>query len=98
MAAIVLDKSTFFRRIKKVYSEWKVKEISPQRRRLNLNLPGASLLSSPQEPSFKHDDALRQVDCIMTVVGVDEEILYSKSHALQVRRNPRFPSPHSSTA
>lgn len=38
-----------------------------------------------QEPTFKHDDALKQVDCIMTVVGVDEEILYSKSHALQVR-------------
>lgn len=37
-----------------------------------------------QEPTFKHDDALKQVDCIMTVVGVDEEILYSKSHALQV--------------
>lgn len=37
-----------------------------------------------QEPTFKHDDALKQVDCIMTVIGVDEEILYSKSHALQV--------------
>lgn len=37
-----------------------------------------------QEPSFGHDDALKQVDCIMTVVGVDEDILYSKSHALQV--------------
>ncbi|XP_013114193.1 FACT complex subunit spt16 isoform X1 [Stomoxys calcitrans] len=36
-----------------------------------------------KEPSIAHDDALKKVDCIMSVVGVDEDIVYSKSTALQ---------------
>ncbi|KAI8126369.1 FACT complex subunit spt16 [Lucilia cuprina] len=34
-------------------------------------------------PTISHDDALKNVDCIMSVVGVDEDIVYSKSTALQ---------------
>lgn len=63
---------------------WEVEKLIPG----VLTLFRSLCLPSPQEPTFKHDDALKQVDCIMTVVGVDEEILYSKSHALQVIIEP----------
>lgn len=36
-----------------------------------------------QNPTITHDDSLKKVDCIMSVVGVDEDIVYSKSTALQ---------------
>ncbi|XP_017060007.1 FACT complex subunit spt16 isoform X2 [Drosophila ficusphila] len=35
-------------------------------------------------PSIGHDDALSNLDCIMSVVGVEEDVLYSKSMALQL--------------
>ncbi|XP_030372702.1 FACT complex subunit spt16 isoform X2 [Scaptodrosophila lebanonensis] len=59
MSNIVLDKDSFLRRIKRLYTEWKA-------------------------PSVGHDDALSNLDCIMSVVGVDEDIVYSKSMALQL--------------
>ncbi|XP_055909921.1 FACT complex subunit spt16 isoform X1 [Eupeodes corollae] len=58
MSNIALDKETFFRRIKRLYSEWKA-------------------------PTFEHDDSLKKVDCILSCVGVDEDVAYSKSTALQ---------------
>jgi nucleosome binding factor SPN SPT16 subunit len=58
MASAVLDKDSFVKRIKRLYSNWK-------------------------EPEFKHDEALNSVDCLMCAVGADEEIVYSKSTALQ---------------
>lgn len=58
MSNIVLDKETFFRRIKRLYGEW-------------------------NNPTISHDDSLTKVDCIMSVVGVDEDVVYSKSTALQ---------------
>ncbi|KAH8274963.1 hypothetical protein KR018_003444 [Drosophila ironensis] len=35
-------------------------------------------------PSTGHDDALSNLDCIMSVVGTDEDVIYSKSMALQL--------------
>ncbi|KQS43125.1 FACT complex subunit spt16 isoform X2 [Drosophila erecta] len=35
-------------------------------------------------PSIGHDDALRNLDCIMSIVGVEEDVMYSKSMALQL--------------
>ncbi|ALC43184.1 dre4 [Drosophila busckii] len=35
-------------------------------------------------PNIDHDDALSNLDCIMSVVGVDEDVIYSKSMALQL--------------
>ncbi|XP_053955465.1 FACT complex subunit spt16 isoform X1 [Anastrepha ludens] len=59
MSSYALDKDTFLRRIKRLYSEWRA-------------------------PSIAHDDTLKKVDCIMCVVGVDEDIVYSKSRALEI--------------
>ncbi|KAL7732830.1 hypothetical protein ACLKA6_005962 [Drosophila palustris] len=59
MSSFVLDKESFVRRIKRLYTEWKA-------------------------PSTGHDDALSNLDCIMSVVGVDEDVIYSKSMALQL--------------
>ncbi|XP_017471590.1 PREDICTED: FACT complex subunit spt16 isoform X1 [Rhagoletis zephyria] len=59
MSNYALDKNTFLRRIKRLYSEWR-------------------------EPAIAHDDTLKKVDCIMCVVGVDEDIVYSKSRALEI--------------
>ncbi|KAH8365695.1 hypothetical protein KR093_003515 [Drosophila rubida] len=59
MSSFVLDKESFVRRIKRLYTEWKA-------------------------PSTGHDDALSNLDCIMSVVGVDEDVVYSKSMALQL--------------
>lgn len=56
MANISLDKDTFYRRLKKLYSAW-------------------------QKPDS--ENGFSKTDCLVTAVGVDEEIVYSKSGALQ---------------
>lgn len=56
MANINLDKETFYRRLKKLYSVW-------------------------QNP--EGDNGFSKIDCLITAVGVDDEIVYSKSGALQ---------------
>lgn len=56
MANISLDKDTFYRRLKRLYSAW-------------------------QKPDS--ENGFSKTDCLVTAVGVDEEIVYSKSGALQ---------------
>jgi len=46
--------------------------------------PYLSLFVFQKAPSIGHDDALSNLDCIMSVVGVEEDVLYSKSMALQL--------------
>ncbi|XP_055384361.1 LOW QUALITY PROTEIN: FACT complex subunit spt16-like [Condylostylus longicornis] len=41
------------------------------------------LYSEWKEPTFEHDDAFKKIDSLMSVVGVDDETVYSKSTALQ---------------
>ncbi|KAK4879994.1 hypothetical protein RN001_008140 [Aquatica leii] len=56
MANINLDKETFYRRLKKLYSTWQNKD---------------------------GENGFSKMDCLITAVGVDEDIVYSKSGALQ---------------
>ncbi|XP_067013414.1 FACT complex subunit spt16 isoform X1 [Anabrus simplex] len=58
MANITLDKDTFFRRMKRLYSAWK-------------------------DPENGADDGLSKIDALVSAVGVDEDIVYSKSTSLQ---------------
>uniref|UniRef100_A0A3B4GXY2 FACT complex subunit SPT16 N-terminal lobe domain-containing protein n=1 Tax=Pundamilia nyererei TaxID=303518 RepID=A0A3B4GXY2_9CICH len=53
--AVNLDKDAYYRRIKRLYSNWK-----------------------------KGEDEFGKVDAIVVSVGVDEEIVYAKSTAIQV--------------
>ncbi|KAG8596369.1 hypothetical protein GDO81_001874 [Engystomops pustulosus] len=59
--AVNLDKEAYYRRIKRLYSNWKVMH------------PGLC----------KGEDDFSNVDAIVVSVGVDEEIVYAKSTALQ---------------
>uniref|UniRef100_A0A8C1QTT3 FACT complex subunit n=1 Tax=Cyprinus carpio TaxID=7962 RepID=A0A8C1QTT3_CYPCA len=59
--AVNLDKDAFYRRIKRLYGNWK-----------------------------KGEDEFGKVDAIVVSVGVDEEIVYAKSTALQVQQNPAY--------
>uniref|UniRef100_A0AAY4BS75 FACT complex subunit SPT16 N-terminal lobe domain-containing protein n=1 Tax=Denticeps clupeoides TaxID=299321 RepID=A0AAY4BS75_9TELE len=54
--AVNLDKEAYYRRIKRLYANWK-----------------------------KGEDEFGKVDAIVVSVGVDEEIVYAKSTALQRR-------------
>ncbi|XP_011306257.1 FACT complex subunit spt16 isoform X1 [Fopius arisanus] len=58
MANVVLDKETFFRRMKRLYTAWK-------------------------EGDAGSDDSFSKMDCLVSAVGTDEDIVYSKSMALQ---------------
>ncbi|XP_074105983.1 SPT16 homolog, facilitates chromatin remodeling subunit dre4 isoform X1 [Cotesia typhae] len=58
MATVSLDKETFFRRMKRLYSGWKDGEVGT-------------------------DDSFSKMDCLISAVGTDEDIIYSKSMALQ---------------
>ncbi|KAK0081424.1 hypothetical protein PV325_012213 [Microctonus aethiopoides] len=62
MANVSLDKETFFRRMKRLYTAWKEGSVSTD----------AGV-----------DDSLSKIDCLVSAVGKDEEIIYSKSMALQ---------------
>lgn len=102
MSNVVLDKEPFFRRIKRLYSEWKVRQPSISGLNACLFLVAAKVIgfhllcnnlrstrlnrNSLQSPEFSHDDSLTKIDCLMCAVGADEDILYSKSTALQVRQ------------
>ncbi|XP_008316554.1 FACT complex subunit SPT16 isoform X1 [Cynoglossus semilaevis] len=57
--AVNLDKEAYYRRIKRFYSNWKVKSY------------------------VKGEDEFGKVDAIVVSVGVDEEIVYAKSTAIQ---------------
>lgn len=81
MSNIVLDKETFYRRIGRIYSEWKVRKNF--RRFQKSSFVKIDILF--QESTIGHDDSLQKVDCIMSVVGIDQDIVYSKSTSLQVR-------------
>ncbi|XP_034175937.1 SPT16 homolog, facilitates chromatin remodeling subunit dre4 isoform X2 [Osmia lignaria lignaria] len=58
MANVSVDKETFFRRMKRLYSAWKDGEVGT-------------------------DDSFSKMDCLVSAVGTDEDIVYSKSTALQ---------------
>ncbi|XP_026672343.1 FACT complex subunit spt16 isoform X1 [Ceratina calcarata] len=58
MANVSVDKETFFRRMKRLYTAWKDGEVGS-------------------------DDSFSKMDCLVSAVGTDEDIVYSKSTALQ---------------
>ncbi|CAK9797670.1 FACT complex subunit spt16 [Anthophora quadrimaculata] len=58
MANVSVDKETFFRRMKRLYTAWKDGEVGT-------------------------DDSFSKMDCLVSAVGTDEDIVYSKSTALQ---------------
>ncbi|XP_015121824.1 FACT complex subunit spt16 isoform X4 [Diachasma alloeum] len=59
MANVVLDKETFFRRMKRLYTAWKEGDVGADQ------------------------DSFTKMDCLVSAVGTDEDIVYSKSMALQ---------------
>ncbi|KAI2570285.1 SPT16 homolog, facilitates chromatin remodeling subunit [Homo sapiens] len=61
--AVTLDKDAYYRRVKRLYSNWR-----------------------------KGEDEYANVDAIVVSVGVDEEIVYAKSTALQSSGTQAFSS------
>lgn len=57
---------------------------------LLITLDDIILHHNPVSPSQKGEDEFGKVDAIVVSVGVDEEIVYAKSTALQVQWNTVF--------
>lgn len=87
MANVSLDKDMFFRRMKRLYAAWKVSvpEIAcrpiPASRSCCLSL---MIFCFQQDGEVGTDDSFSKMDCLVSAVGTDEDIVYSKSIALQV--------------
>lgn len=90
MANVSLDKETFFRRMKRLYAAWKVSIFKRMSRHLWTNIhfvldPNLILVFySQQDEDACPDDSFSKMDCLVSAVGTDEDIVYSKSTALQV--------------
>jgi len=91
MANVTLDKDMFFRRMKRLYAAWKVSTLAPHVFVVLLNsafLKDAIYLHCifyfRQDGEVGTDDSFSKIDCLVSAVGTDEDIVYSKSTALQV--------------
>jgi len=87
MANVSLDKDMFFRRMKRLYAAWKVSvpEIAcllvPASRIVTYSY---TIFCFRQDGEVGTDDSFSKMDCLVSAVGTDEDIVYSKSIALQV--------------
>lgn len=73
---VSVDVGAFLSRIERLYADW---EVSKEERELFISDP--CFLQSEEDTNLWNE-----VDCVVVVVGRDEEVVYAKSMALQVRK------------
>lgn len=72
-----VNKNAFFRRIRIIYSAWKVSKVVRWTQYVHA-------FGCPTQDSSGELDLLNKCDAIVVPVGEDQDIVYSKSMALQV--------------
>ena len=82
---MVVDKDAFFRRVRHFYHSWNVRQKS-------LLFPFIAIyfieLSFVCHQNNEEDlENIHNVDAIVVIVGQDQDVVYSKSTALQVSRH-----------
>lgn len=91
---ISLDKDAFFRRIKRIYDAWKVKiwgsYVGQWSRCISSRLclfNSFDALREFQKEETTEDNGTNfpSVDAVVIAVGQDEDVIYSKSTAIQVK-------------
>lgn len=78
---VSVDVGAFLSRIERLYADW---EVSKEEIERELFISDPCFLQSEEDTNLWNE-----VDCVAVVVGRDEEVVYAKSMALQVRKRER---------